>query len=70
MNEKKGTRGRQLEFYEVARNSKTYKKAKNLKVSIVMGSQSDYKTMKQAVKILKTLSVKIEIKIINGLSDT
>ena len=42
------------------------KKAKNLKVSIVMGSQSDYKTMKQAVKILKTLSVKIEIKIISA----
>ena len=42
------------------------KKAKNLKVSIVMGSQSDYETMKLAVKILKTLSVKIEIKIISA----
>ena len=42
------------------------KKAKNLKVSIVMGSQSDYGTMKLAVKILKTLSVKVETKIISA----
>ena len=42
------------------------KKAKNLKVSIVMGSQSDYETMKLAVKILKTLNVKIETKIISA----
>ena len=42
------------------------KKAKNLKVSIVMGSKSDYGTMKLAVKILKTLGVKIEIKIISA----
>ena len=42
------------------------KKAKNLKVSIVMGSQSDYETMKQSVKILKTLNVKIETKIISA----
>ena len=31
------------------------KKNKNLKVSIVMGSQSDYKTMKFAANILKNL---------------
>ena len=42
------------------------KKAKNLKVSIVMGSQSDYGTMKLAIKILKTLSVKVETKIISA----
>ena len=42
------------------------KKAKNLKVSIVMGSQSDYETMKQSAKILKTLNVKIETKIISA----
>ena len=39
---------------------------KNLKVSIVMGSQSDYKTMKLAAKILKILGVKFETKIISA----
>ena len=39
------------------------KNIKKLKVSIVMGSQSDYKTMKLAVKILKNLGVKFETKI-------
>ena len=34
------------------------KNIKKLKVSIVMGSQSDYKTMKLAAKILKNLGVK------------
>ena len=34
------------------------------KVSIVMGSQSDYKTMKFAVKVLKTIGVKFDVKII------
>ena len=38
----------------------------NLKVSIVMGSQSDYKTMKLAAKILKILGVKFETKIISA----
>ena len=42
------------------------KKNKNLKVSIVMGSQSDYKTMKLAVKILKNLGVSFEMKIISA----
>ena len=42
------------------------KKIKNLKVSIVMGSQSDYKTMKLAVKILKNLGIKFETKIISA----
>ena len=42
------------------------KNIKKLKVSIVMGSQSDYKTMKLAAKILKNLGVKLEIKIISA----
>ena len=33
------------------------KKNKNLKVSIVMGSQSDYKTMKLAEKTLKKIGI-------------
>ena len=37
------------------------KKNKNLKVSIVMGSQSDYKTMKFAGKILKKMGANITI---------
>ena len=42
------------------------KKNKNLKVSIVMGSQSDYKTMKLTTKILKSLGVVFETKIISA----
>ena len=42
------------------------KKIKNLKVSIVMGSQSDYKTMQYAGKILKKIGIKFEIKIISA----
>ena len=42
------------------------KNIKNLKVSIVMGSQSDYKTMKFAEKVLKNLGVKFETKIISA----
>ena len=42
------------------------KKNKNLKVAIVMGSQSDYKTMKLAVNILKKLKIKYETKIISA----
>ena len=42
------------------------KKNKNLKVSIVMGSQSDYKTMKLAVKILKNMDINFETKIISA----
>ena len=42
------------------------KKNKNLKVSIVMGSQSDYKTMKLGVKILKNMGIKLETKIISA----
>ena len=39
---------------------------KNLKVSIIMGSQSDFKTMKLTIKILKNLSVPNETKIISA----
>ena len=42
------------------------KKIINSIVSIVMGSQSDFRTMKYAVKILKKLGVKHEVKIISA----
>tara|TARA_B100000925_G_C21956829_1_gene451554 strand:+ start:288 stop:779 length:492 start_codon:yes stop_codon:yes gene_type:complete len=42
------------------------KKLKNLKVSIVMGSQSDYKTMQLCEKILKKMGVKFETRIISA----
>ena len=42
------------------------KKNKNLKVSIVMGSQSDYKTMQVAEKTLKKIGVSFETKIISA----
>ena len=42
------------------------KKNKNYKVSIVMGSQSDYKTMKLASKTLKNIGIKFETKIISA----
>ena len=42
------------------------KKNKALKVAIVMGSQSDYKTMKLAEKTLKNLGVKYETKIVSA----
>ena len=41
-------------------------KNKSIKVSIVMGSQSDYKTMKLSAKILKDLGVSYETKIISA----
>ena len=41
-------------------------KIKPNKVSIVMGSQSDFKTMKLCQKILKLLNIKFEIKIISA----
>ena len=42
------------------------KKNKNLKVAIVMGSQSDFKTMKLSVNILKKMGVRFETKIISA----
>ena len=42
------------------------KKNKNLKVAIIMGSQSDFKTMKLSANILKKMGVKFETKIISA----
>ena len=39
---------------------------KNHKVAIVMGSQSDYKTMQYCQKVLKILKIKHEIKIVSA----
>jgi 5-(carboxyamino)imidazole ribonucleotide mutase len=41
-------------------------KIKSKKVSIVMGSQSDFKTMILCQKVLKSLNVKYEVKIISA----
>ena len=40
--------------------------SKNLKVAIVMGSQSDFKVMKLSVKILKKIGIRFETKIISA----
>ena len=42
------------------------KKNNSLKVSIVMGSQSDYKTMRLTEKTLKKIGVSFETKIISA----
>ena len=42
------------------------KNNKNLKVAIVMGSQSDFKTMQLSAKILKNLGINYETKIISA----
>ena len=42
------------------------KKNKNLKVAIVMWSQSDFKTMKLSANILKKIGVRFETKIISA----
>ena len=42
------------------------KKIKNIKVAIVMGSQSDYKTMQLSVKILKKMGIEYETRIISA----
>ena len=42
------------------------KKSRNLKVSIVMGSQSDYKTMRLAEKTLKKIGISFETKIVSA----
>ena len=41
-------------------------KSNNLKVAVIMGSQSDFKTMKLSTKILKSVGIKFEIKIISA----
>ena len=42
------------------------KKNKNLKVAIIMGSQSDFKTMKLSANILKKMGIRFETKIISA----
>ena len=42
------------------------RKIKSNKVSIVMGSQSDFKTMKFCQKVLKSLNIKFESKVISA----
>ena len=42
------------------------KNNKNLKVSIIMGSQSDFKTMRLTTNILKKLNIKFETKIVSA----
>ena len=42
------------------------KKNKRLQVSVVMGSQSDYKTMKFTNNILKKMGIKFETKIVSA----
>ncbi len=42
------------------------KKNNSLKVSIIMGSQSDYKTMQLSIKVLRKLGIKFETKIISA----
>ena len=42
------------------------KKINDIKVAIVMGSQSDYKTMQLSVKILKKMGIKYETRIISA----
>ena len=39
---------------------------KHQKIAIVMGSQSDYSTMKDCVKILKSLKISIDLKIVSA----
>ena len=46
--------------------TKIMKNNKNLKVAIVMGSQSDFKTMQLSAKILKKMGIKFETKIISA----
>ena len=45
---------------------KSMKKNKNFKVAIVMGSQSDYKTMQLSTKILKKMGIKFETRILSA----
>ncbi len=42
------------------------KNNKSLKVAVIMGSQSDYKTMQLCTKILKKMGIKFETKIISA----
>ena len=42
------------------------KTKKHQKIAIVMGSQSDYSTMKDCVKILKSLKISFDLKIVSA----
>ena len=42
------------------------KKSNSSKVAVIMGSQSDFKTMKLSTKILRSVGIKFEIKIISA----
>ena len=42
------------------------KTKKHRKIAIVMGSQSDYSTMKDCVKILKSLKISFDVKIVSA----
>ena len=42
------------------------KKTKDLKVAVIMGSQSDFRIMKLSTKILKSVGIKFETKIISA----
>ena len=42
------------------------KKKNSVKVAIIMGSQSDYKTMKLAEKILKNFGIRYETRIVSA----
>ena len=48
------------------KNQHLMPKIKSKKISIVMGSQSDFKTMKLCEKVLKNLNLKFETKIISA----
>ena len=39
---------------------------KHRKIAIVMGSQSDFSTMKDCVKILKSLKISFDLKIVSA----
>ena len=39
---------------------------KHHKIAIVMGSQSDYSTMKDCVKILRSLKISFDVKIVSA----
>ena len=39
---------------------------KHQKIAIVMGSQSDYSTMKDCIKILKSLKISFNVKIVSA----
>ena len=52
--------------FEINTRSLFMKKNTNKKISIVMGSQSDYKTMQLAEKTLKQLGILFEIKIVSA----